>query len=330
VPLRRFRQLYGVFAIPEILRAGAVDLVHAHIGEDLAIVPLARWAARRARVPLVVTVHCSLRHTLEVHDLRSAILHAIGGPAELRLLRAAEAVLVLSPRLAHALETSGVPASLLRVVPLGLELDALRRPAARPVVMDGRRWIVFAGRLVPEKGVRDLVAALAELSARDAGLIIVGEGPDRARLETLARGLGVRHGIRFVGPIPHAQLRAYLQYAELVVLPSWFEERGRVLLEAMAAGTAVVGARAGGIPATVRHEVNGILASPRNPRMLAAAIDRVLADSDLAASMREAGRGTASEHGLPALADMTLDAYIAVLDRAVEGTSGTLDLAGAR
>ena len=61
--IRRFRQLYGVASVPEVLWAGGVDLVHVHLGEDVAIVPLARWAASRAGVPLVATVHCSVRHT---------------------------------------------------------------------------------------------------------------------------------------------------------------------------------------------------------------------------------------------------------------------------
>src|SRR5262245_43626213 len=67
VPIRRFRQLYGVAALPEIARIGRVDLVHVHLGEDLAIVPLARWAADRAGAPLVATVHCHLGHTLVEH-----------------------------------------------------------------------------------------------------------------------------------------------------------------------------------------------------------------------------------------------------------------------
>jgi alpha-maltose-1-phosphate synthase len=102
------------------------------------------------------------------------------------------------------------------------------------------------------------------------------------------------------------------------VLPSWYEERGRVLLEAMAVGTPVVATRTGGIPATVQDGVTGLLVPPRDPRRLAAAIDRVLGDEGLAASMAAAGRAAASEHGIEALADATLATYDTVLGRVAE------------
>ena len=317
VPVRRFRQLYGVAAVPEVARAGGVDIVHVHLGEDLAIVPLARWAAWRSRAPLVVTVHCSMAHTLVRHDVRSAMLRAVGGPTQTRLLRSASAVLVLSDHLADRLVASGIPRSRVRAVPLGIDLGE-DGPLPRPASMDGRRWVVYAGRLVREKGVRELVAAFGMLPASDVGLLIVGDGPDRASLEAAAQGLAEADRIRFVGAVRHADVRPYLQHADLVVVPSWYEERGRILLEAMATGTPVVAARTGGIPATVRHGVNGLLVPPRVPERLAAAIDRLLGDHRLAGSMGAAGRMMASGHGIGALADATLAAYEVELGRAAE------------
>jgi glycosyltransferase involved in cell wall biosynthesis len=195
--------------------------------------------------------------------------------------------------------------------------------------MYGRRWIVYAGRLVREKGVRDLMTALPKFHADDAGLLIVGDGPDRPILDALARELGVEHRIRSVGAVPHPDVPSYLQHAELVVLPSWYEERGRILLEAMAAGTPVVATRTGGIPATVRDGVNGLLVSPRSPERLATAIDRILGDRELAATMREAGRSVAAEHGVDALAETTLGVYRSALGELPEPVpSGATD--GAR
>ncbi len=113
--------------------------------------------------------------------------------------------------------------------------------------------------------------------------------------------------------MPHAEVAAYLQHADLVVLPSWFEERGRVLLEAMAVGAPVVATDVGGIPQTVHDGVNGLLVPPRSPNGLAKAIDRILGAPALAASMSAAGRTTALEHGTDALAAETLRAYGSVL-----------------
>jgi hypothetical protein len=72
-------------------------VVHVHLGEDLAVVPAG--AARLHRLPLVVTVHTSLRHTLAVGDLRSTVLKTLGGPIERWGERSAEAVLAITPRL---------------------------------------------------------------------------------------------------------------------------------------------------------------------------------------------------------------------------------------
>src|ERR687893_725137 len=83
LPIRRFRQLYGPQAaiIAPILAARS-DVVHVHLGEDLAVLPIGAAAARLHRLPLVLTIHTSLRHTLAVSDLRSALLKTIGGLIE--------------------------------------------------------------------------------------------------------------------------------------------------------------------------------------------------------------------------------------------------------
>src|SRR5829696_584700 len=84
LPVRRFRQLYGPqAAVVAPILATRADVVHVHLGEDLAVLPLGTVAARLHHLPLVLTVHMSLRHTLAVSDLRSAVLKTIGGLIEL-------------------------------------------------------------------------------------------------------------------------------------------------------------------------------------------------------------------------------------------------------
>jgi glycogen synthase len=316
-PIRRFRQLYGVAAIREVRSAPAPDLVHVHLGEDVSIVPLARWAAARAAAPLVATVHCSLRHTLAPHGTRSAAVRAAGGPLQTWLLRSAAAVFVVADRLSALLATDGVARDRLHVLPMGV--DPVAEPAPPPPAwMDGRRWIVFAGRFVPEKGVRDLLQAFARLSEPSAGLAFIGDGPERAALQAVAARLGISDRVMLTGALPHADVQRALRHAHAVVLPSWFEERGRVLLEAMAAGTPVVGTRTGGIPETVRDGVNGFLVPPHDVAALACAIERILRDATLAAAMGAAGRATAAHHAVGALVSTTLLTYRSVLRRAAE------------
>ena len=79
LPFRRLRQLYAPqAAVLAPILAARTDVVHVHLGEDLAVVPVGAAAARLRHLPLVLNVHTSLRHTLAVGDLRSAILKALG------------------------------------------------------------------------------------------------------------------------------------------------------------------------------------------------------------------------------------------------------------
>jgi glycogen(starch) synthase len=306
-PIRRFRQLYAIAALHEIKKIAKVDLVHVHLGEDLAISPLGLLAASRTRAPLVATVHCSLANTVAPHDARSALLRVVGGPLQSSLLQRASAILVLSRRIAEAIVDLGIEPSRVRMIPVGIDLPG-SEPTPRPQAMQGRRWVVYAGRLVPEKGVRELVRAFEMVSVPDAGLLVVGDGSHKRSLEDAARRTcGDR--VRFVGPKPHSEVRAYLRHADVVVMPSRYEERGRVLLEAMAEGTPVVGSRTGGILDTIQDGENGLLVGPGDSEGLARAIDRVLADDRFAASIGQAGKITASKHGVSALADATLAAY---------------------
>jgi glycogen(starch) synthase len=261
------------------------------------------------------------------HDPRSTLLRAIGGPAQSRLLRRASAVLVLTEGVAERLVAAGIPASRVRVVPLGIDLDHARS-LTRPASMEGRRWIVYVGRLVREKGVRELLEAYRRLPVDTARLLIVGDGRDRAALEVAADRLGAADRVRFVGAVPHSDVRPYVEHADVLVLPSWYEERGRVLLEAMAAGTPVVATRTGGIPATVRDGENGLLVPPRDVGALSAAIARVLDDAELAGSMGAAGRRTAAAHGTDALVDTVLATYEAVLHPATEPRGTSLQQVG--
>ena len=108
LPLPRLRQLWALDALRVVLRRPArpVDVVHAHQGEDLATLVLARAAAARHRCPLVVTVHCSVGHTLAGRTLHVRLLRAVGGWIERTTLRRADAVVVLTERTAAALRAS--------------------------------------------------------------------------------------------------------------------------------------------------------------------------------------------------------------------------------
>jgi glycosyltransferase involved in cell wall biosynthesis len=115
--------------------------------------------------------------------------------------------------------------------------------------------------------------------------------------------------VHFAGFVPHAAIPAVLQHADLLVLPSLYEDLSSALIEAMAAGLPVVATSVGGTADLVHDGVNGLLVAPRDPAALAAAISRILADPAAAARLSAAGRRTAAAYAWPDLACTVLDVY---------------------
>jgi glycosyltransferase involved in cell wall biosynthesis len=310
LPVRRFRQLYGPqAAIVAPVLASRADLVHVHLGEDLAVLPVGAAAARLHRLPLVLTVHTSLRHTLAVSDLRSAVLKTLGGPIERWGERSAEAVVVITPRLCRLLLSDGVDEDRVHVIPPGVNPSLFDGPFEDPFAGVGRPRVLFVGRLAPQKGVRNLVAAAGLLEDPSAQVLLVGDGPERPALEREAERIGLGDRLHFLGFVAHDRLPAVLAHADLLVLPSLYEELGTVLLEAMQAGLPIVASKTGGIPDVIEDGVNGLLVPPGEPELLARAIDRLLADRGLAYRLSEGARERGKDYDWEVLAERVLAVY---------------------
>jgi len=150
------------------------------------------------------------------------------------------------------------------------------------------RYFLFAGRLVREKGVFDLLAAYAKLEdhvRKETGLVFVGDGELRPQLEEQARA--VTPGmIRFAGFAHREQLAAYYALAEVLVLPTHTDTWGLVVNEAMACGLPVILSRAAGCAADlVRENWNGIVVPPADVSALAATMQKLAGQPDLCVTM---------------------------------------------
>lgn len=309
LPIPHLRQLYAVCGGPDLLRAArGADLVHVHQGEDLAAIPLGMAVARAWGIPLVITVHCSLRHTFVTGgDLRSALLARAGSAVELAGTRAARAVIALTPRLAGLLAEEGVDPGRLHVIPSGVRPAEFADVPADPWPdLEGRR-VVFVGRLARQKGVRTLVEAAARLRTPGARVVLVGDGPERNAVEAAVAMHGLEDRVRLTGFRPHEEVPGILAHADVMVLPSVYEELGSVLLEGMQAGVPIVASDAGGIPDAVGSAAE--LVPPEDPTALAAAIDRVLSDPVRAAELSRLARDRARHYDWEALAGRVLDVY---------------------
>jgi glycosyltransferase involved in cell wall biosynthesis len=139
------------------------------------------------------------------------------------------------------------------------------------------------GRLSREKAHIDLLEAFKRLSESNpeisSKLIIVGDGPERARLETAAKSLGCKERVIFAGHV--SDVRTFYVTADVFVLPSHSEGSPNVLLEAMAANLPIVATAVGGVPEMVENNESALLVPPNDPPSIAGAIARLLTDEEL-------------------------------------------------
>jgi glycosyltransferase involved in cell wall biosynthesis len=270
---------WGAWAAPVVARVlnrvrdeFPFELIHAHYA-----VPAGDSARRAAPdVPLIVSVHGG-----DVHGPHAT------SPAVTKTLARAELVLANSAGTSRRCRAHG--ARRVKVVHLGADVPAeVAQPPASPV-------LVTVGNLIERKRHADVIAALPRLLRRHPQLryVIVGDGPERARLDEQAVSLGVADRIEFSGPVEPSEAVRRAQSATAFVLPSVAEAFGVGYIEAMAAGVPAVGSRGEDGPEEIAAAGGGLqLVPPRDPAALAACLDRLLSDPELHRDLSEAARET--------------------------------------
>lgn len=213
----------------------------------------------------------------------------------------------------------GVPPDRIALVANGVDLSVFKPgdadPDSLPAAAKGRRIILSVSRLVKRKGHAALIAALPAILERhpDAHCLIVGEGPEAATLRQMIDQLGLDQGCTMMGGQPIASLVGLYRQSEVLALPCQTqpdgdtEGFGLVFLEANACGLAVVGGAAGGTIEAVIDGENGLIVDGSQPTDIAAAINRLLDDRQLAARLAENGARRALAMGWSHAAGYFLD-----------------------
>ena len=163
--------------------------------------------------------------------------------------------------------------------------SAVFADAKRAIPVTEAQDLVYAGVLIPRKGVHHLLEAFAKINCPGARLYLVGgeENADYARrLRNMSRELKIAERVEFVGAVSQRELAAYFGRARALVLPSLSEGLGRVVVEAMLLGMPVIGSRVGGIPDLIRDGENGWLFEAGDVSALQEALERIY-DADVAA-----------------------------------------------
>jgi glycosyltransferase involved in cell wall biosynthesis len=271
-----------MLAIRRLTRHRSYDVIHVHWPLPLALLG---WAAQRRDTPAIVT-------TFYGAELRLGFRRFIAWAAR----RSARVVAISSYTAAALRQMVTVP---IEVIPYAA---ALPSSSSAPAHTADGATVLFVGRLVERKGVIHLIEALGTMQDRPhTRLVIVGDGPERPRLEARARQLGLSERVVFRGRVSDAELRRAYEGADVFVLPSVLDSRGDteglgvVLLEAMNYGVPVVASRIGGIVDIVTDNETGVLVPPGDSGALGGALQALLADPARARSLGEAGRRRLTE-----------------------------------
>ena len=296
-------------ALPWRLARERPDVVHLHfpypVGET------AQWVLGRGRAT-VLTYHSDV--------VKQATILKVYRPVMERVLQKVSAIIIGSPPMRNSAYLAPYQEKL-KLIPYGIPLARFRRqesggeagggatPAVRRATFDFT--LLFVGRLRYYKGLDYLIRALPEIP--DARLRVVGIGPMEAEWRALAREVAVAERIEWLGEAPDDALPAIYQSSDLFILPASHpsEAFGLVQVEAMAAGLPVVCTELGTGTTYVNIDgVTGLVALPRDPQSLAAAINSIIADPARRAAMsRSAQARVTQEFDLDVMVDRVLALY---------------------
>lgn len=263
--------------LPEILRDFSPDVIHAHtidFGGTLGV-----FLKKKLHVPLVITTHGS--------DTNTALER--GEEEKLkRICDHADAVVACSAVLANNLRHCGT------MVPIQPIYNGFAIEHLKPCEKISRR-IIQVCSLSPSKHVELTIQALFRLKSTypDISLVIVGEGPERGRLESLCAELHAAESVRFLGQLSNSAAMEEMAKSQVFVMPSYPEGLGIAYLEAMASGCVAIGTQGEGIDGVIVNEENGFLVSRDDVDTIVEIVDRCFWDKVLMQRVASAGKATA-------------------------------------
>ena len=280
-----------------INKEGGFDVIHAH---DWLVANAAKALKNAYGIPVVATIHATeAGRNSGIHDDTQRYIN----DTEWMLTYEASEVIVNSNYMKNELQRLfGLPYEKINVIPNGINLSnfiGIERDYdfRRQYAMDNEKIILYVGRLVYEKGIQNLIAAMPKVLSNyhDAKLIIAGRGGMMDELRQEASNLGLNDKIYFTGYLDSKQVQKMYKCADVAVFPSTYEPFGIVALEAMLAGVPTVVSDVGGLDEIVTHGVDGMKAYAGNANSIADSITALLYDHQLATNVAKKAKQKVKE-----------------------------------
>ena len=286
----------GAFAFARIVgrlrdlhRAQPVDLIHAH--GPLPCGHAAMLLSTELNIPFIVSVHgLDAFSTEQVRGRAGKWCRRISQ----HVYRCSRRVICISEHIREQVLEGTRGGCRTSVVYNGVDTELFS--PGKNIPSDGS-LVLSVGNLIAVKGHECLIRSVATLTPEFPSLIleIIGDGPERSRLQALTRQLQIDERVRFLGRQSRPQVAAAMQRCGMFALPSRYEGLGCVYLEAMSVGKAVIGCRGQGITEIIRHGSNGFLVGPGNQEELTLAMAMLLRDGPRRRNLGVAARDTILE-----------------------------------
>ena len=270
-----------------IAKEGKFDVIHAH---DWLVAYAAKALKNSYDTPIVATIHATESgRNSGIHDETQRYIN----DTEWMLTYEASEVIVNSNYMKREIQALfGLPFEKINVVPNGVNINmfsGIERDYEfrRQYASDNEKIILFIGRLVYEKGIQTLIAAMPKIleGYNDAKLVIAGRGGMIDELKAQVNAMGISHKVYFTGYMDAKQVCKMYKCADVSVFPSTYEPFGIVALEAMLSGTPVVVSDAGGLNEIVQHGENGMKSYAGNSNSIADSILSLLYNPQLSSEV---------------------------------------------
>ena len=293
---------HAIGSMPRLIQLSAdADVVHGQSFQSV----LPAYAARRINeIPMVTSWHTS-------HFLKKAG-EFLWKPIFREFLRSSQHNFTASIEIADVAK-SLAPDAMIEAIPNGVDTQIFQ-PSANKMIRAKTTTLIVPRRLYEKNGVEFFIRAMPLIAeAIDVRALIVGDGPEKSRLEELTLLLGMQSKIEFLGKREHSEIPKLLNSADIAIFPSLMEATSVAALEAMACGVPVVASHVGGLPELVDNDVGGLF-RPRDSRSLAETVLSLISRNDFHELGSRARQRVVEKWSNQHLVNRHLDTYQSIID----------------